>query len=436
MLTGDNGILTQAQNAKKQTEVGSEKEAISLAYSGAVLAKVEEGGGAVTASDLENQFNLNGVTDVNDVNGDNPITVTFENGNKYSIDSSGNITKVEPPKSVIPGKYYEEDTDVLVGDKTVAIPGGATVSGIDGENESIDDGFVIYITNGEGVDWNKDDDTDGIKDVQETYDQFVWVPVEKAYVTVEEIGGDSIDNLKTYIANNDNKIYPMAIKISDSEYKGILYDFEEETNGVTITPYDYNANSDSNPSYREPDVVSYYDTGSYASEKVTKSGLQAEFKEMVEGVATKGGFWVGRYETSNMVNDNTKDSTNVVKVVKGTISGINNANWYRMYAQQKNYKNNLKQSKNIKSSMIWGSQWDQIMIWMKDIKNGNNYYITNSIGFGNFGLDGDKYQNTENPAKTGCFEVKKIYDLAGNVWEWTLEAHSTNGRVYRRRFLL
>ena len=56
--------------------------------------------------------------------------------------------------------------------------------------------------------------------------------------------------------------------------------------------------------------------------------------------------------------------------------------------------------------------------------------------FGNFGLDGDKYQNTENPAKTGCFEVKKIYDLAGNVWEWTLEAHSTNGRVYRRRFLL
>ena len=30
MLTGENGILTQAQNAKEETEIASEKEAIQL----------------------------------------------------------------------------------------------------------------------------------------------------------------------------------------------------------------------------------------------------------------------------------------------------------------------------------------------------------------------------------------------------------------------
>ena len=38
-LTGQNGILTQAQNAKTETEVAGEKEAISLAYTGAMAEK-------------------------------------------------------------------------------------------------------------------------------------------------------------------------------------------------------------------------------------------------------------------------------------------------------------------------------------------------------------------------------------------------------------
>ena len=428
MLTGENGILTQAQNASKQTEIAEEKEQIALAYNGAVTKKQSTD---VTAEDLNEQFKANGVNNAT-ASGENPITVTFteEDGTTrtYTIDANGNIAEVKPPETAESGKYYEEDTEVKVGDETVAIPGGATVSGIDEENESVNDGFVIYITNGETVDWSNPEA------VQEKYDQFVWVPVKKAYVTVEEIGGDSIDNLKSYITSNE--VYPMAIKISDSEYKGILYKFEEGTNGVTITPYDYNTTS----SYREPDVLSY-DTGSYASEGVTKAGLQAEFKEMVEGVAEKGGFWVGRYETSSMSTDTAKDTSTseFIKVVKGTTDGINNVKWYRMYAQQKNYKNSLKQSKNTKSSMMWGSQWDQIMIWMKDVQNTVNtdngkYYITNSVGMGNFGT-GDGYTDTSNPTATGCFEVKNIYDLAGNVLDRTLEAYSTNRRVARRRLL-
>ena len=105
-----------------------------------------------------------------------------------------------------------------------------------------------------------------------------------------------------------------------------------------------------------------------------------------------------------------------------------------MYAQQKNYaKKKFGETGKIKSSMIWGSQWDQIMIWMKDEKNKTNgkYYITNSAGMGNFSISGvdDGYNSIAN---TGCFDVKNIFDLAGNVYDWTLEAYDTNNRVLRR----
>ena len=250
------------------------------------------------------------------------------------------------------------------------------------------------------------------------------------------MGGDSLEHLQSYINNN---VYPMAVKSGDT-YSGILYDFTDGENGVTIRPYDYKTTS----SYREPDVVSY-DTGSYASEEVTKSGLQSEFKEMVEGVNAKGGFWVGRYETSSMVNEKTQDASNIIKVVKGTTKGINNVNWYRMYAQQKNYaKHKFGETAKTKSSMIWGSQWDQIMIWMKEIpaKFVNStyvgkFYITNAVGMGNYEVDNT---GTTKPTKqvenTGYFDVKNIFDLAGNVYDWTLEANDTDIRVLRRRRLL
>ena len=91
--------------------------------------------------------------------------------------------------------------------------------------------------------------------------------------------------------------------------------------------------------------------------------------------------------------------------------------------------------------LIWGSQWDQIMIWMKDVKNtinnkNGNYYITNAVGMGNYEVDNT---GTTKPTKqvenTGYFDVKNVFDLAGNVYDRTLEANDTNYRVLRRRLL-
>ena len=105
LVTGDNGILTQAAREKEETENAAANEA-------------------------------------NMLNAMEQIISDKTNGIEESV----------------PGKYYDEDTDVNVGDYIVAIPGGATISNIAGEYESVDNGFVIYITNGEEVDWSNSEE--------------------------------------------------------------------------------------------------------------------------------------------------------------------------------------------------------------------------------------------------------------------------------------
>ena len=58
LLTGENGVITQAQNAKEQTEIGEEKEAISIAYAGAAGKKQDNTN--ITAGDMQDQFDYNG----------------------------------------------------------------------------------------------------------------------------------------------------------------------------------------------------------------------------------------------------------------------------------------------------------------------------------------------------------------------------------------
>mgnify|MGYP005809517719 CR=1 FL=1 len=114
-LTGENGILTRAQEAKTQTEVAEEKEAIQLAYAGAVAEK--RGTGDITADDLNREFETNGTNATAVDNGDGTITVTFDppSNRVYTIDANGNIkgpiTGEVPPTTTekTDGTYDKEE---------------------------------------------------------------------------------------------------------------------------------------------------------------------------------------------------------------------------------------------------------------------------------------------------------------------------------------
>ena len=127
MLTGDNGILTQAQNAKNKT----------------AEAEAEE------RADLEDQ---------------NVLIDNLADGKSF----------VQP--GVIADSTFKNNYIDTNGDKAT-VPAGFTVSGIESE-QKVSEGLVIYDIP-EGVTPNWTEDIDGIEgpDIKTKYNQFVWIPV-------------------------------------------------------------------------------------------------------------------------------------------------------------------------------------------------------------------------------------------------------------------
>ena len=92
----------------------------------------------------------------------------------------------------------------------------------------------------------------------------------------------------------------------------------------------------------------------------------------------------------------------------------------------------------VTSTLIYGVQWDAIMNFIdSNYSNGDgtcNSFVSNSTGQGNYNEDENTNSWKNNLTSCGSsddYRVKNIYDLAGNVFEWTMEAISTDARVIR-----
>lgn len=218
--------------------------------------------------------------------------------------------------------------------------------------------------------------------------------------------------------------YPMAIKINGTDYKGVLYNF---SGTITLA---------SETNYREPDVLTSYgydDTVSnYTNSGITgittsaqfKTQLQNEYNQMVASVVSKGGFYVGRYETS--LNNGDIQS-------KPNVTPISSINWYNMYQKQKLYERN-NSIEGMISAMVYGSQWDQIMIWMRDIKNSNAFsspYIYDSTNMGWYSNNSGSYIHSTGTLASA--KVKNIFDMAGNTPEWSQDICIINGYGFHGR---
>ena len=313
------------------------------------------------------------------------------------------------------GKKFTETKEYTDGTKTAVIPGGFTVSGIRNETR-IDDGLVIYLIPNDEIENVKWDGTEKTK-----YDQFVWIPVtnvNKMFMCQSKTA-DTECNIELV-----NGIPTCTNHSNSTAMAGRLYatDWGEKFNSK-LTTQTYNANS----GLREPAIVTgnadgtgeKYDGSNNNNIGLTLVTLQEEYNNAVKKVIESKGFWIGRYETSGMNSSNDDTAVNIV-AGKGTSDGINRVNWYRAYKQQQNYANkkNLDTSKT-QSTMIFGAAWDQAMIFAN--------YATETTPEKNFStvITGN--------VETDCY--KNIYDLCGNLREWTTEAIFTGSRVYMGRQL-
>ena len=261
-----------------------------------------------------------------------------------------------------------------------------------------------------------------IKD--EKNNEWVWVPVDKA--TLATMYEESSDE-KTLCGTTGEtavktKLYSRTITIGTDSNKTTM---SRTTPGTTTDPY-----------YREPDLVTSYDvTDTYYKTILGETGTKEqlaqlfvdEYKAMIESVSKYGGFYIGRYELSEagvQKNQPTLVSTK----------------WYNLYKKCKS----LNASDKVETRMIWGCQWDVTMNWLissgaktsnevnKDSSSWGNYNNTSvKANDGTTVLKANGTSAKLNTGKTTFTMANNIYDLAGNVWEWTQEAIRADSRAVR-----
>ena len=225
--------------------------------------------------------------------------------------------------------------------------------------------------------------------------------------------------------------------------------------------------------------TSYSDTW-YADDKNEGWLSETEYKtlknSMLKSVYENGGFYVGRYEAGIAENrtSNTDKNSDGKYTIEGMPAPVSKADAYPYTHVTRTQAQNLASNVNSgtkTSSLMFGVQWDLVLAFMHNKGNiADSTLTSNSTTIGNhmdstFQLSQTgKYatmsdwelSSTWNPSTTSTTnfvdssrnkiaqsssgngilvttgtseknKVMNIYDIAGNVWEWTLEWTSDSG---------
>ena len=230
-------------------------------------------------------------------------------------------------------------------------------------------------------------------------------------------------------------------------------------------------------------------TANYANSSYsdTNSSFTEQYQAMLKSVYTNGGFWIGRYEAGLEEGKDPRTSYVAISasdklVVKPNMYPYN---WItrdeaQILAQKMDYG-------DCKGSLIFGIQWDLTLKYIEektvelaeeankdtvraDIKNkltsksteiGNYYNSAFILNRGKFAKNGalskwfaynDNSESTKDlvaesqkksqssyengilltTGATDATKLQNIYDIAGNVWEWTLEFYDTSAPCVSR----
>ena len=377
-LTGENGILTRANDSKKQTEIASVKEQAQL--------------------DIANW-----------------IAERLENGEDTTLDDATIKNIIETANASNTDKYYKE----LQSDKIIT-PSGYEIL------------YSELYTNGNG---GSGGETGSLPSTTETTP---FLPDSNSTVVEDDLDKgvvvkDSNNNEWTWIVV-PKSIYTTAT--SSTDYANIEKDMQTYANKYRSS---FTDEWDSKAQH------GFVSAGEYNNHK----------NAMLKSVYENGGFYIGKYEVgigedtyrnygTDYTTEHPIDETPVIQQDKYVY------NWVRCSQAQELSESLAVGGKT--SSLMFGIQWDLVLAYLEANGVSENDLKVNSGSWGNysneaFDITRGKYSTdyganytTVNgtypkPASsvlltTGATERNSkmnIYDLAGNVWEWTLEKGTFTG---------
>ena len=379
MLTGENGILNRAAESKEKTGTTQTEELVKLSVTDALT----RGTGSLTDENLKAALNSNIGAGKYEISGDatSGWTVTV-NGKEYKIDSTGKI-----------------DGTTTGGGETGTLPTG--------------EGTTPYLPNGT-FSKKEGDLATGLVIKDSNENEYVWVEVPKT-------------------------IY------SDSKYNA---------NGTPSSVDEWEKIRDCLKAY-----TSDYSQSSFKDTNTDGTTYSEDYQNMLKSVYTNGGFWIGRYEAG--LEEGKNPRTSYVAIAENdkavTKPNMYPYNWVRCgeaqtLAKRMNYD-------GVTSSLIYGLQWDLVLKFIETKKaTAKDNLTTNSTAIGNYknnlwNITNSKARYSINDGKsftvgqkrkseesailltTGAdtsFSLMNIYDIAGNVLEWTREFYSANNPCVSR----
>ena len=338
---------------------------------------------------------LAGVT-IAAISGDNGILQNSarakEQTEQASVDELKKLTQLEAATHLEDYEYIDNSTGE---EKTITIPAECAVSQVEGEN-TLENGLVIIDASG---------------------NEWVWVEVPKT----EEVYRNAGTNLDV---NN----------ITDEQCDTIYNDLSDYVSAYRNHYTDTFGSTEQN---------GYADATAY---NVAKNN-------MLRSVYKNEGFWVGRYEAGDAVA--TASNTTRTSAMGNTNEAVIKANQipynYITCKQAQELATRLSTGEKT-SSLMFGIQWNLVCKFLEEKTTLNENDINgDSTNWGNYlnssvVISRGKYNTTPNSPTSQWLDIAQIekngkmllttgvsedtnkmniYDLAGNVREWTL-AYTTN----------
>ena len=271
------------------------------------------------------------------------------------------------------GEFINDYANNITRVDEVPIPNGFYYAG--GSEET---GLVISDNPADKKDWDEETATDNVSTNLQG-NQFVWVPVDnpnELFTIVE-------DGIKLNGVEKTTNVFS-RLKLNDRD--GYIIGTPGNANSGIIREPDLLSSGDTSlENYKE--ILGFEDINEMADCFID------DYRKMADSIRKHSGFYIGRYEITGSLAKPTEKSGKVL-----TASNDEANNWYGLYNACKKI---IQENRNVKSTMIYGVQWDAVCSWLSQSEYNTN---TDSSEWGNYnGININTGSNT-------TYEANGIFD--------------------------